>query len=231
MSRFFKSSIGKKLIMSVSGLFLVLFLFVHLIINSFLLVPDEGRLFNAAAHFMMSNPVIKVIEPILAAGFIIHIIWGVVLTLQNRKARGKEKYVSGAKTKNVSWASKNMLILGLAIFAFLILHLSHFYLKMKFTGSELISSIYIDIAGLIVKVDDNYALLNYKFSFLWVVIVYVFAGFCLALHLSHGVWSGFQSAGFSNQIWLKRLKKMAIVFAWIVGIGFSAIATGQYLFF
>lgn len=87
MSNFLTSSIGKKVIMSLSGLFLISFLCVHLALNLLLIFDNSGALFNQGAHFMATNPIIKIIEPILAIGFIIHIIWASVLTLQNQKAR------------------------------------------------------------------------------------------------------------------------------------------------
>ena len=231
MSNFFTSSIGKKFVMGISGIFLVLFLCIHLLLNSFLLFQDDGRMFNIGAHFMGTNPIIKVVEPILALGFMIHILWGAILTLQNRKARGNDRYASGNKTKNVSWASKNMFILGLTLFTFLALHLVHFWWKMKFAGSEHLTHITIDIAGVPTQVENAYTLVNYTFSCLWVVILYVAAAILLGLHLSHGVWSGFQTVGFNNRIWLNRLKIIATAFAYIVGFGFSAIAIVQYLFF
>lgn len=231
MSNFFVSSIGKKFVMGVSGIFLVLFLCVHLLLNSFLLIPDGGELFNAGAHFMTTNPLIKVIEPVLALGFIIHIFWGSMLTLQNRKARGNARYASGNKTKNVSWASKNMFILGIMLFSFLVLHLAHFWMKMKFTGSDYLTHVTIDIAGVSTQVENAYSLINYTFSYLWVVIIYVVGSICLGLHISHGVWSGFQTIGLNNKIWLKRLKFISIAFACLVGFGFSVIAVCQYLLF
>jgi succinate dehydrogenase / fumarate reductase cytochrome b subunit len=232
MSGFFNSSIGKKFVMGVSGIFLVMFLLVHLLLNSFLLLNDGGEMFNAGAHFMATNPIIKVIEPVLAIGFIIHICWGVMLTLQNRKARGNSRYASGNKTKGVSWASKNMFILGLMLLAFLVLHLAHFWMKMKgFDESELLTHQTITIAGVPTVVENAYALVNYQFSQLWIVAVYVVAGICLGLHLSHGVWSGFQTIGLNNRIWLSRFKAVAAVLAFVAGAGFAVIAVAQYLFF
>src|SRR5690554_1188850 len=108
MSSLLCSSIGKKLLMGLSGLFLMIFLLVHLGVNALLLVPDGGELFNAGAHFMATNPAVKIMEPILGLGFLVHIVYGVVLTLQNRKARGSAQYASGNKTKGVTWASQNM---------------------------------------------------------------------------------------------------------------------------
>ena len=229
MIEFIKTSIGKKFIMSITGLFLVLFLTVHLLLNSFLLIPDDGKIFNEGAHFMATNRIVKIIEPLLAVTFVIHIWMGTIITIKNRQARGKQRYASGNKTKNISWASKNMFLLGIIIIAFLLFHLYHFFLKIKFTGSEIINQITIDIAGLPTKVENTYSLVNFTFSKLWLVTTYIAASLSLGLHISHGLWSGFQSVGLSNTIWQNRLKKISIIIAIIVGIGFATISVVQYI--
>ena len=231
MSNLFCSSIGKKLIMSISGLFLISFLLIHLTLNSFLLIPDDGRMFNAAAHFMATNPLIKVVEPVLALGFLVHIIYAGLLTAQNRKARGSVGYASGNNTSNVSWTSKNMWVLGLTVLAFLVLHLAHFWVKMKITGDGLLAEKVIEIGGVETKVENAYALVNATFGELWIVVVYIIGSLGLAFHLSHGFWSAFQTIGFSNDVWRKRLSCLGSFIAWFIGIGFSVIAVGQYLFF
>ncbi|MGQ1889440.1 succinate dehydrogenase cytochrome b subunit [Thermophagus sp. OGC60D27] len=231
MSSTLGSSIGKKLLMSISGLFLILFLVVHLTVNSFLLVPDGGDLFNAGAHFMATNPAIRVIEPLLALGFIVHILYGIKLTLENRRARGPERYASGKKTSGVTWASQNMLVLGITIAAFLVLHIANFWVKMKITGDPTLEHTTVEIAGVPTQVENAYALVNTTFGYLWIVVVYVIGSVGLAIHLTHGVWSAFQTIGFSNQIWRKRLNVLGNIFAWIIGIGFSSIAILQYLFY
>ncbi len=229
MSNFFSSSIGKKFLMSITGLFLVMFLFIHLSLNALLLIDDGGELFNAAAHFMATNPLIKIMEPFLALGFIIHIIWASTITLQNQKARGKDRYASGNKTPDVSWASKNMYILGITVFSFLVVHIAQFWVKFKITKE--LTPVDIDIAGVHTEVENAYALVNQTFSMLWVVIVYVVGSIGLAWHLSHGVWSALQTIGFSNTIWRKRWSIVGTVVAWFMGLGFSIIAILQYLFF
>lgn len=231
MSNLFCSSIGKKLIMSISGLFLITFLLIHLTLNSFLLIPDGGHLFNAAAHFMATNPFIKVMEPALAIGFLVHIVYAGLLTSQNRRARGAVSYASGNNTKNVAWTSKNMWILGLTVLAFLVLHIAHFWVKMKVTGSDLLAPVKMDIAGVETEVENAYALVNATFGYLWIVIVYAIGSLGLAFHLSHGFWSAFQTIGFSNEIWRKRLSCIGSIVAWVIGLGFAAIAVGQHLFF
>ena len=231
MSSVLTSTIGKKLIMSISGLFLVLFLVIHLTVNSFLLLPDGGQMFNAAAHFMVTNPLIKVIEPLLAIGFIVHILYASYITLQNRKAHGSINYASGKKTHSVSWASQNMYVLGVTILAFLILHIANFYVKMRYMGDPLLAHTTIEIGGVSTVVENSYALVNATFGILWIVVVYLIGVIGLAIHLSHGFWSGFQTLGFSNELWRTRLTIVGNVFAWIMGVGFSAIAVLQYLFF
>ncbi len=231
MSSLFCSSIGKKMLMGLSGIFLMLFLVIHLLLNSFLLIPDGGEMFNAGAHFMATNPIIAVIEPILAIGFLVHIIYGALLTLQNRNARGSARYASGNKTTGVTWASKNMFILGSVILAFLVLHIAHFWVKMKLTGDPLLDPITISIAGVPTLVENAYALVNETFKYLWIVVVYIVAGIGLALHLSHGFWSSLHSIGFNNDIWRKRLTIVGNIYAWVVGLGFASIALFQYLFF
>ncbi|WP_291858321.1 succinate dehydrogenase cytochrome b subunit [Marinilabilia sp.] len=231
MSSTLGSSIVKKLLMSLSGLFLITFLLVHLTVNSFLLIPDGGEFFNAGAHFMATNPAIRVIEPLLAIGFLIHILYGIKLTIENRKARGSARYASGKKTTGVTWASQNMLVLGITIAAFLVLHIAHFWVKMKLTGDPLLEHTTITIGGVETEVENSYALVNYTFSYLWVVIVYVIAAVGLAIHLSHGFWSAFQTIGFSNEIWRKRLTVLGNLFAVLIGFGFSIIPVLQYLFY
>lgn len=231
MSNLLSSSIGKKLLMGLSGIFLMLFLLVHLSINALMLVPDGGEFYNAGAHFMATNPMIKIVEPLLAIGFLIHILWGIKLTLENQNARGNVRYASGKKTTGVTWASQNMLVLGITIGAFLVLHIAQFWVKMKLTGDELLAHTTILVGGVETEVENAYALVNYTFSYLWVVIVYVVAGIGLAIHLSHGFWSAFQTIGFSNNLWRVRLSVLGSIYAWFVGLGFALIALLQHFFY
>lgn len=236
MSNLLTASIGRKLLMSISGLFLILFLFVHLILNSFLLLDgcmgfETGQMFNAGVHFMGTNPLIKVIEPTLALGFIVHIIYSLILTLQNMKARGPQTYASGKKTTGVEFASLNMFPLGLAIFAFLLVHLFNFYLKMKgfiaWEGGE----VEFPFFGAMAKGENAYALVNQTFQSLPIVLLYVVGSVALAFHLAHGFWSAFQTIGWNNAIWMPRLKFISNAVAIILGGGFTVIALAQYLFF
>lgn len=228
MANLFGSSIGRKLVMSLSGLFLVLFLFIHLLLNSFLILDcGQGDLFNAGVHFMGTNPMIKVIEPVLAIGFIIHIVYSLIITLQNRKARGRNKYGSGTKTKGVTMASNNMLWLGTGVACFLILHIADFWFKMK-VSHDVPPETTFPYMGEMVTGENAYALVNTTFKQLWVVILYSVGSIALGYHVSHGFWSGFQTMGINNTTWLKRLKAVSVIAGLVLGLGFTTIAVVQH---
>ncbi|MGE0090660.1 MAG: succinate dehydrogenase cytochrome b subunit [Bacteroidales bacterium] len=216
MSKFFTSSIGQKFFMSITGLFLMMFLLVHLTINSLLLFGD-GELFNIAANFMSSNPIMKVIEPVLAIGFILHIFYASYITLKNMMAR-PFKYKVANKTE-VSWAAKNMYILGGLIFIFLVIHLSNFFWKVKFGTISIIS-----YDGGETELHDVYNLVAGLFkTWWWYDVIYILGAVFLFLHLTHGFWSAFQTIGWDNDMWIKRLRVLAYVFAIIVAGGFAFI--------
>ena len=219
MSNFLTSSIGKKIILSLSGLFLIAFLCIHLALNLLLIVDNSGELFNIGAHFMATNPLIKIIEPILALGFISHIVLASILTLQNRSAR-PVKYDLRNQAGNCTWSSRNMYILGGLVLIFLVVHLWNFWWKIKFAGDPLLTEINVD--G--VAMENTYALVAglFKSSIIY-GLIYILGGVFLGLHLTHGFWSAFQSIGFCNQIWRKRLECLAKIFAIIIAAGFSII--------
>lgn len=219
MSNFLTSSIGKKIILSLSGLFLIAFLCVHLALNLLLIVDNSGELFNIGAHFMATNPIIKIMEPILAIGFILHIVLASILTLQNRSAR-PIKYDRRSQAGNCTWSSRNMYILGGLVLIFLCVHLWNFWWKIKFAGDPLLTEISVDGTAM----ENTYALVAglFKSSVIY-CLLYILGGIFLGLHLTHGFWSAFQSIGFSNQIWRKRLECLAKIFAFIIAAGFSII--------
>lgn len=214
MSKFFTSSIGQKFFMSITGLFLMLFLCVHLTINSLLLFGD-GELFNEAANFMSSNALMKVIEPILALGFILHMIYAGYITIKNQMAR-PQGYKVASKTK-ASWASKNMFILGGLIFVFLVIHLANFFWKIKF-GT--VATIELDGR----EMHDVYSMVAGLFKgWWWYDVLYILGAIFLFFHLTHGFWSAFQTIGLNNDRWICRLKTISYVYAIIVAGGFAFI--------
>ena len=212
MSRFLTASIGRKFVMSLSGLFLVAFIAVHLGLNLLLIFDNSGELFNQGAHFMATNPLIKIMEPILGLGFIVHIVWSFFLEYQNWKARPvkyAKKNMSGAS----SWASRNMLILGGLVLVFLVLHIMDFFWVIKFKPEEieqLAKGDYDLVAGL------------FKTS-IFACILYIVGGVLLGIHLSHGFWSAFQTLGLNNKHWLNRWKVIGTIYAILVAVGFAVI--------
>lgn len=215
MSNLLCSSIGKKLIMSITGLFMMTFLVLHLTINLLLLCSD-GTAYNTAVHFMGTNPLIKIMEPVLAAGFIFHIVYAAILTLKNSQARPVGYKVQNQGNSS-SWASRSMVPLGLAILLFLGLHIFNFYVKMKFTGG--LEEISVD--G--VMMHDAYSFVSALFMNPVYDIIYIVAFILLGIHLSHGFWSAFQSIGLSNEVWKQRLSTIGTVYAVAITVGFSII--------
>ena len=227
MKSFFRTSVGKKVIVALTGMFLMLFMTVHLGLNLTLILDDTGVLYNVFAHFMITNPIIKVVEPILGLGFLLHIFFAVEAAWKNYWSR-PVRYAVQNNSKSTTWVSRNILILGGLIFAFLVLHLTQFFMKMKFTGDPLYSDIEID--GQIMK--NSYLLVSSVFKTSWVYcIIYSLAAIFLGLHLSHGFWSAFQTTGLSNKIWEKRLKTAGLVFATLIGVGFFIIPVYFMVFY
>lgn len=219
MGTLFSTSIGKKIIVSLSGAFLMIFMLVHLGLNLTLILDNTGELFNISAHFMATNPLIKAIEPVLAIGFIVHISFTLLLTIKNYVKR-PIRYLQTNNSKTSSWASRNMFILGCLIIIFIALHLWQFFLKIKFTGDPL----YVDITINGEQMKNSYLLVSTVFKTSWgYCIIYMIAAIILGLHLSHGFWSAFQTLGMNNKIWTKRLKTVSLIYATIIGVGFLII--------
>jgi len=206
MSNMLTSSIGKKFIMSITGLFLVCFLLVHLTMNAMLLFGEET--FNEAAHFMQNNPIMKVLEPILGVGFIIHIIYSSYITLRNQGAR-PVKYKKIDRTKSTTWPSRNMYILGFLVLIFLVIHLMNYFYKIKFG----------DMEGM-----NDYTLVTTLFSKWYYVVIYLLGFIFLGLHLNHAFQSAFHTLGWNSLIWMPRLKVISSLYAIVVAVGFSVIA-------
>lgn len=220
MSNLFTSSIGKKLIMSITGIFLILFLLFHMSMN--LVAVFSPVVYNVICEALGANWYAVIGTGILAAGFIIHILYSLTLTLQNRKARGQEQYAKSYRSKEVEWASKNMFVLGVVILAFLAIHLYNFWYKMQFVELTHIQTSEFsptDGAGLIYDLFSNPVY----------VLIYLIAFVALWFHLTHGFWSAFQSIGFNNKNWLKRMRIISNAVATIFFLGFSFVVVYAYL--
>lgn len=206
-----QNGIGKKLLMGLTGLFLITFLVVHLGINLCALVDDGGELFNNAAYFMGHNLFIRTAEIGLFLGIIVHIVDALLLTLQSRKARPVAYAVVDGKA-NSRWYSRWMGLLGTLILMFLIVHLIHFWVKSRFTGIE-------DEYGR----ENLYLVMVNTFKIHWVVLVYVLAQISLAYHLLHGFQSAFQTLGFNHPKYTPLIKIVGATFAILVPTLFAII--------
>jgi len=223
ITEFFASSIGKKVIMSLTGLFLILFLVVHLIGNLQLLVPDEGKSFNIYADFMSGNPLIKVVSLGLYAGILLHIVQGIVITLNNKAAKGNRYAVN--TFENGSWISKNMALLGLLVLFFLCVHMGDFWVKIRFTNAlEMVS-----YEGLGHEVQNIYKRVNIAFSNVWIVVIYMVGLLALALHLIHGFHSAFTTLGLQHSKYSPAIKMLGLAYSVLIPIGFAIIPL--YMFF
>jgi len=203
--------------MSATGLFLITFLIVHVSINSCIFANDGGLTFNAAAHFMATNPVIRVVEIGLFLGLILHIFQALILTLQNRKARPiAYAQVNGAA--NSSWYSRSMGILGSLLLLFLVVHLAHFWVDTK-------------IAVFSGKADEHNTFNEMKMVFKnwYVVVVYLIGVISLLYHLLHGFQSAFQSLGLNHKKYTPFIKKTGIWFSIIVCVLFAAMPITMFL--
>ena len=235
MANFLTSSIGKKFIQSITGCFLIVFLLLHGTINFFSVIDTfTGRFNQVAADQVlfsqgdglfklgcdfMSTGFISIMVPILALGFILHIGFGIWLSLQNYAKRGGfKRYEVASKAKNDSWAAKNMFILGILILGLLAFHLTHFWAKMQLP----------EMFGIGNYEDNPYLLLMTTFSKWWIVALYIIWFIVLFLHLEHGFWSMFQTVGWNNKKWLKRLKVIGIIISACIVLLFVCTAVNAY---
>ena len=215
------SSIGKKLIMSISGLFLVLFLLFHLSMN--VAAVFSGEAYNMVCSLLGSNWYAVAATLVLAAGVVIHFVYAIILTLQNRKARGNDHYAINARPKGVEWASQNMFVLGLIVILFMLLHFSQFWYKMMF--AELIGHHEVALGSAMVSPQDGAAFINYYFQGNAVItVLYLIWYVALWFHLTHGFWSAIQTIGWNNTIWMNRWECISKIVATVI-CGLFAIIT------
>ncbi len=199
------SSLGRKVVMSVTGLFLLLFVTFHVLMNAVALISPRG--YNLVCEFLGANWYALIATVILAAGFVFHIIYAFWLTLQNRKARGNDRYAVTTRPKSVEWASQNMLVLGIVVVAFLIVHLVQFWAKMQLVEVMHQVGCETDAAAVVYAADGMHHIAN-AFSQIWTLPVYVIGLIALWFHMTHGFWSAFQSIGVSNNKWIPRFKTL-----------------------
>lgn len=215
----FSSSIGKKLIMGITGLFLISFLVVHCFINSLIIVNDGGLTFNMGAHFMGTNWIIRAMEVVLFAGLLAHIVQGFRLVFQNRAAR-PERYAVTNGAANSKWYSRSMGLLGTLLLIFLIVHISKFWVMSRFTGIPT-----VDANGN----HDLFAVMVETFKNPWLVLLYVLAMVSLAYHLLHGFSSAFQTLGWNHKKYTPIIKGFGFWFSIIIPLIFALMPIVMYL--
>ena len=225
------SSIGRKFIQAISGAFLILLLLLHGTINFFSVIDSftgkfgiaaaDDKLFTAGDGLFklgcdfMSTPVIDIMVPILALGFLVHIGFGIWLSVLNIKARGGVKrYEVASKAKADSWSAKNKLVLGLSILGFLDFHLSHFWAMMQLP----------EMFGIGTFENNPYLLLVTTFGNPWILCGYLLWFVAIFLHLVHGFWSMFQTVGWDGKVWFKRIKVIGVIVAALIVLMFAATA-------
>ncbi|SEA23091.1 succinate dehydrogenase cytochrome b subunit [Pedobacter hartonius] len=214
----FSSSIGKKLIMGITGLFLILFLIVHCFINSLIFLNDGGLTFNLGANFMATNWLIRGSEVILMLGLIVHAVQGLRLTFQNQAAR-PVKYAVNNGNANSKWYSRSMGLLGTLLLIFLIVHLSNFWVVSRFTGIPT-----EDANGR----EDLYAVMKLTFQNIWIVVLYELAMVSLAYHLLHGFASSFQTLGWNHRKYTPLIKGLGVWYSIIIALLFAAMPVAFY---
>jgi succinate dehydrogenase / fumarate reductase cytochrome b subunit len=205
------SSLARKFLMAITGLFLISFLVIHLAVN-LLLLSSDPTYFNAASHFMATNWIIQVMQYVLALGFIVHIGLGIKLEMANRKAR-PVKYAKDNPSENSSASSRSMIYTGLLVLLFLLLHLYDYFYKMKFVG-----------------VADDYQLVVELFDSWFYTLIYVISFILLGIHLNHGFQSSFQSVGANHRMYTPMIKKLGSAFSLAMTVGFSLIAIYHFIF-
>lgn len=228
---FFTSSIGKKFIMGLTGLFLIIFLVVHCSINAMIFFNDGGDTFNHWAHFMGTNLIVRTMEIGLFAGLLLHIIQGFVLWAQNSKAR-PVKYEMNKASENSKWYSRSMGLLGTLLLLFLILHIYHFWTPSRLGG---IGGIRALEETTLANYDGQEALNLYaemQMVFrdnLPVVAIYILGVISLGWHLLHGFQSAFQTFGINHKRYTPIIKAIGLAFSIIVPLLFALMPVAFYM--
>jgi len=230
-SQFFTSAVGRKIVMALTGLFLISFLAVHVGLNAcifndlkFFNPDDNGSMFNRAAHFMGNSLVIRIMEIGLFAGFLLHIIQGYAVEAKNRSHR-KKGYQVSLGNRGSTWMSRSMAVLGTLIFIYLVIHVAQFWVPSRITnGLEEVS-----YDGGRTQVHNLFLRMYEVFQEPWVVVLYLVGVTSLGFHLLHGFHSAFRSMGVHNKKYLSMLKGLGYGFTVIVCLLFALMPISMYL--
>lgn len=223
-SDFFTSSVGKKLVMALTGLFLISFLLIHVSINACIFndifyPEDDGDMFNRAAHFMATSMLVRTLEYGLFLGFLVHIIQGFVLEARNLSRRGTG-YKVNLGNRGSKWYSRTMGLLGTLLLLFLIMHISHFWVPSRITGLE-------EVEGK--NYENLFIVMIEKFENPVIVALYVLGCISLAYHLLHGFQSAFRTLGVHNTRYIGIIKGIGTAFSIVVPFVFALMPVSIYL--
>ena len=221
-SKFLTSSIGQKTVMALTGIFLILFLVVHLIGNLQLLKPDGGEAFNIYAYFMTHNPLIKTVSYLLYASILLHAIQGILLWQRNKEARGENRYAVN-HVRASERASRNMAWIGIIIFIFILLHLYQFWFQMHWGNL-----VYVEYDTYPHPVKDLYTLVAASYENMGFVLFYVISMAVVGYHLWHGFWSAFQTLGLNHRKYTPVIKWIGMGYAILVPLLFALIPVWMY---
>lgn len=212
------SSIGRKLIMSISGAALVLFLLFHATMNLVAIISEDG--YNMICEFLGANWYALVATAGLAALVVVHILYAFFITWQNYRARGNKRYAISTRQEDVEWSSKNMLVLGVIIVLGMGLHLFNFWYKMQFT--EIMHAAGVHLNDIELATDGVYWIKE-TFSCPVYVVLYLVWLAAIWFHLTHGVWSALHTLGLNNNTWMPRVKCISNVVSTLVVLMFAAV--------
>ena len=210
-----KSSIGKKIIMGLTGLFLIVFLVVPCGVNALIFMNDGGVLFNEAAEFMATNILIRTMEIVLFLGILVHIFQGLYLVFENKKARPVQYSMTNGKA-NSKWYSRSMGLLGTLLLIFLIIHLRHFWFVSRLTDELNINETLFDE-------------MKEVFTIPWVIAVYLLGMISLSYHLMHGFQSAFQTMGWNHKKYTPIIKAIGFWYSIIIPLIFSLMPIAMHL--
>lgn len=216
------SSIGRKLVMSISGCFLVLFMLFHMAMNMTAIFSEDA--YNMICEFLGANWYALAATLVLAAGVVLHIVYAFILWIQNRRARGTQRYAVTVKEQGVEWSSKNMLLLGIIVAVGLLIHLYNFWYNMQLVE---IMGQHTNQFGY--SPADGAYFIRDLFSQPLFVVIYLVWFAAIWFHLTHGVWSMFQSVGWGNKTWYPRLKCISNTVATIVFLGFASVVIAFFI--
>ncbi|MFT4154423.1 succinate dehydrogenase cytochrome b subunit [Parafilimonas sp.] len=213
----FTSSIGQKISMALTGIFLILFLIVHVGLNACIWANDGGKMFNEAAHFMGGYWVPRVLEIGLFAGIVLHIVQGLMLEVSNRKKRGDQPYAVSYGNRGSKWYSRSMGLLGTIVLLFLIVHLADFWLPNRVHQGFLLG-----------EEINLYDKMREVFSQTWIVVVYILGCISLGYHLAHGFYSAFKTMGVYNKRHLILIRWCGYAFSVVVPLAFAMMPLSFY---